>query len=81
MNLIQLSTLIENLEERGELKTFEGTPFIDLSQYGVGKLVGGGKMDKKIVVAVEKWTERAEKAIKDAGGKVISPREIEGVAS
>ncbi len=81
MNLIQLSTLIENLERKGKLKTVKGMPFIDLSEYGVGKLVAGGKINKGIVVAVEKWTQKAEKVIKEAGGKIISPKEVEGVAS
>ena len=70
-----------NLERKGKLKTVKGMPFIDLSEYGVGKLVAGGKINKGIVVAVEKWTQKAEKVIKEAGGKIISPKEVEGVAS
>ena len=80
MNLIQLMTLVENLERRGELKTLEGAPFVNLSEYGVGKLVGRGRVDRTLVVAVESWTEKAEKMIKEAGGKIISPKEVPGVA-
>jgi len=30
-------------------------------------------------VAVESWTEKAEKLIKDAGGELIRPEELKGV--
>ncbi|MCF3653683.1 MAG: 50S ribosomal protein L15 [Aigarchaeota archaeon] len=81
MNLIQLSTLVENLERRGELKLMDGMPVIDLSALGVGKLVGRGKLDRGFVVIVDSWTERAEKAVREAGGKLLKPSEIEGVAA
>ena len=81
MNLIQLSTLVENLERRGELKLMDGMPVIDLSALGVGKLVGRGKLDRGLVVIVDSWTERAEKAVREAGGKLLKPSEIEGVAA
>ncbi|MEM3897650.1 MAG: uL15 family ribosomal protein [Nitrososphaerota archaeon] len=81
MNLTQLSTLVENLERRGELKLMNGMPVIDLSALGVGKLVGGGRVDKRLMVVVDSWTEKAEKAIREAGGKLVKPKEIEGVAA
>lgn len=79
MNLIQLSTLMESLERRGELKLRDGMPVVNLSTLGVGKLVGGGKLDRGLVVVVGSWTERAEKAVREAGGKLLKPSEIEGV--
>jgi len=81
INLIQLTTLLENFERRGELKLVEGMPFLNLAELGIGKLVAGGKLDRKVFVVVERWTEKAEKAIKEAGGKIISPKELQGVAS
>ncbi len=81
MNLIQLSTLVENLERRGELKLMDGMPVINLSALGVGKLVGRGKLDRRLVIIVDGWTERAEKAVREAGGKLLKPSEIEGVAA
>ncbi len=81
MNLIQLSALVESLERRGELKLIEGMPVIDLSALGIGKLIGGGNVDRRIMVIVDSWTERAEKVIKEAGGRLVKPKEIEGVAS
>jgi large subunit ribosomal protein L15 len=81
MNLIQLSTLMESLERRGGLKLREGMPVVNLSTLGVGKLVGRGKLDKGLVVVVDSWTERAEKAVREAGGKLLKPSEIEGVAA
>jgi len=81
MNLIQLSTLMESLERRGGLKLREGMPVVNLSTLGVGKLVGRGKLDKGLVVVVDSWTERAEKAVREAGGKLLKPSEIGGVAA
>jgi len=81
MNLIQLSTLVENLERRGELKILDGMPVVNLSALGVGKLVGGGKLDRGLVIIVDSWTERAEKAVREAGGRLLKPSEIEGVAA
>jgi large subunit ribosomal protein L15 len=81
MNLIQLSTLVENLERRGELKILDDMPVVNLSALGVGKLVGGGKLDRGLVIIVDSWTERAEKAVREAGGRLLKPSEIEGVAA
>lgn len=81
MNLIQLSTLVENLERRGELKILDGMPVVNLSALGFGKLVGGGKLDRGLVIIVNSWTERAEKAVREAGGRLLKPSEIEGVAA
>lgn len=81
INLIQLSTLVENLERRGELKTLGGMPLINLSALGIGKLVGGGRVDRALAVVVDGWTERAEKAIREAGGRILKPEEAEGVAA
>ena len=81
MNLIQLSTLVENLERRGELKILDGMPAVNLSALGIGKLVGGGKLDRGLVIIVNSWTERAEKAVREAGGRLLKPSEIEGVAA
>ena len=81
LNLIQLSTLVENLERRGELKTMEGVPLLNLAELGIGKLVGRGRIDRKLILVVDRWTEKAEKAIKEAGGKLITPKELEKIAA
>jgi len=80
INLIQLSTLIEAMERSGELRMIDGRPVINLAELGVGKLVGGGRIDRPILVIVDKWTEKAEKIIKEAGGRLVTPREFAGVA-
>lgn len=81
MNLMQLSTLLDNLERGGGLKLIDGMPVIDLSALGVSKLVGRGRVCRRLIVIVDSWTERAEKVIREAGGKLIRPKEIEGVAA
>jgi len=79
INLIQLSTLVENLEREGKLKTMNDKPFINLKELGVDKLIARGKISRPILVAVESWTEKAEKLIKDAGGELVKPEEVKGV--
>jgi len=81
INLIQLSTIVENLEREGKVQTVKGLPVINLTELGIRKLVAGGKIDKPLLVVVEKWSEKAEKTIKEAGGNLVTPKELEGVAS
>lgn len=80
INLLQLSTIVENFEREGKMRTVKGLPVINLAELGIRKLVAGGKIDKPILVVVERWSEKAEKIIKEAGGDIITPREFEGVA-
>lgn len=81
VNLIQLSTIVENLERGGKLQTLKGLPVVNLAELGIRKLVAGGKIDRPLLVVVEKWSEKAEKIIKGAGGDLITPMKLEGVAS
>jgi len=81
INLIQLSTIVENLEREGKVQTVKGLPVVNLAELGIRKLVAGGKIDKPLLVVVEKWSEKAEKTIKEAGGNLVTPKELEGVAS
>ncbi|MCD6236310.1 MAG: uL15 family ribosomal protein [Thaumarchaeota archaeon] len=80
INVMQLATLLDAMERRKEIKTAEGMPVVNLAEMGVGKLVGRGKIDRPVLVVVEKWTEKAEKTIKEAGGNLVTPKEFAGVA-
>ena len=51
---------LETLKEQGILKT----------KYDTLKVLGNGKLTKKLTVVANKFTKSAEKAIVDAGGKI-----------
>ena len=51
---------LESLKENGILKT----------KYTALKVLGNGKLTKKLTVVANKFTKSAEKAIVDAGGKI-----------
>jgi len=70
INLDGLRTLLEKMAEAKE------PPTVNLSDLGVSKLVGKGFIDRPVVVAVEKWSSRAEEKILAAGGRIIKPQEI-----
>jgi large subunit ribosomal protein L15 len=76
MNLLQLATVIENLEEQGLLKTVDDRIVVDLNSMGVKKIIGGGRINRPLVVIVENWTKTAEEKIREAGGEIIRPGEV-----
>ena len=51
---------MQSLKEKGILKT----------KYTTLKVLGNGKLTKKLTVVANKFTKSAEKAIVDAGGKI-----------
>lgn len=76
VNLLQLSTLVENMEEKNEVKMVNGKIVVDLQSIGIRKVVGGGEVSKPLLVIVERWTKSAEEKIKQAGGELVKPGEI-----
>jgi large subunit ribosomal protein L15 len=76
MNLLQLATVIENLEDQGLLKTVDDRIVVDLNSMGVKKIIGGGRINRPLVVIVENWTKTAEEKIREAGGEIIRPGEV-----
>ena len=76
INLLQLMTLVENLEERNELKSKDDKLIVDLNSMGIKKVVGGGRIYKPLIVIVDNWTKTAEEKIKEAGGEIVKPEEI-----
>ena len=67
INVADLETLkagsrvtLETLKEKGILKT----------KYNTLKVLGNGKLTKKLTVVANKFTKSAEKAIVDAGGSI-----------
>jgi len=76
MNLLQLATVIENLEEQGLLKIVDDRIVVDLNSMGVKKIIGGGRIKRPLLVIVENWTKTAEEKIREAGGEIVKPGEV-----
>ena len=58
----------------GELeKEFSGKNEIDLTKEGFDKLLGGGKLNGKLKIKVEKASQSAIDKIKEKGGEIILP--------
>ena len=58
----------------GELeKEFSGKKEIDLTKEGFDKLLGGGKLNGKLKIKVEKASQSAIDKIKEKGGEIILP--------
>jgi large subunit ribosomal protein L15 len=71
MNLSDLEALVQ---KKGNAVTSkegaEGLPVIDLREFGVEKLLGGGSIRSALVVKVPAATKSAVEKIEGAGGKV-----------
>jgi len=76
MNLLQLATVVENLEEQGLLKIVDDRIVVDLNSMGVKKIIGGGRINRPLLVIVENWTRTAEEKIREAGGEIVKPEEV-----
>lgn len=68
--VINISTLDE-LSEKNSLEKENGQLFIDLSALGYTKLLGSGKLTKKLIVNISSCSKTAAEKIKKAGGEVI----------
>ena len=62
----------------GQLEeVFPGKADIDLGKEGFDKLLGGGRLNKKIKIKVDSASGKAIEKIKEKGGEVILPKEPE----
>jgi len=72
---INVGTLSENIEYLAEnkLALYDGDKYeINLEILGINKLLGSGRVDKKIVVKVKHASKIAVDKIKEAGGEVVN---------
>ncbi|RME77661.1 50S ribosomal protein L15 [Candidatus Woesearchaeota archaeon] len=72
MNLRHLEDSVETLVAKGVFTKSGDTYECDLSKIGVNKLLGTGKVTKKLNIVVERASSSATEKIEAAGGKVIS---------
>ncbi len=71
INVGELNEMVKELELRGELKHENGMYVIDLASLGINKLLGRGRIERKVKVIVYSATERAVSKVREAGGEVV----------
>ncbi|MDI6888282.1 MAG: uL15m family ribosomal protein [Methanocellales archaeon] len=52
-------------------KTKSGAIHIDVDKIGVDKVLGGGKVTKKLIITASEFSESAKSKIEGAGGKCV----------
>jgi len=76
-NLINISTLDE-LSEKISVEKEKGKLYVDLTNLGFTKLLGTGKLTKKLTVNVPSCSKSAADKIKRAGGEVLIQSQEQG---
>jgi large subunit ribosomal protein L15 len=77
LNVGELDEQVNMLLTRGLAKKVEDGVAIDLSELGVDKLLGSGKVTQPLIVTTTAWSETAAQKIEHAGGRVLSTIEDE----
>jgi large subunit ribosomal protein L15 len=72
LNVGKLDEQINTLLTRGLAKKVEDGITVDLSELGVEKLLGSGKVTQPLIVTATSWSETAAQKIEQAGGRVLS---------
>jgi len=76
INVGELNEIVKELELRGELKCEDDKYVIDLTTFGINKLLGRGKIEKKVKVIVYSASEKAISKIREVGGEVVLLKNI-----
>jgi len=76
-NLINISTLDE-ISEKISVEKEKGKLYVDLTNLGFTKLLGTGKLTKKLTVNVPSCSKSAADKIKRAGGEVLIQSQEQG---
>ena len=71
INVGELDELISRLIANKKLVEEQGKITINLKELGYGKLLGGGKVTRPIIVKVSSFSESAGKKISEAGGEIV----------
>ena len=52
---------------------FEEGATVDIREFGFEKLLGSGKITKKLKIIAPLWSAKAEEKVKAAGGEIVKP--------
>lgn len=73
LNIKHLDEKIEKLVESKIAKKEKDVYTVNLEELGFNKLLGSGKINKKIIITAQYASKKAIEAVENAGGKVIVP--------
>ncbi|MHC1636161.1 MAG: uL15m family ribosomal protein [Candidatus Methanospirareceae archaeon] len=71
INVGELDEMVEALIVEGKAEEKNGGIYIDASNMGIDKILGRGKVTKRLIVSVAEISETAKEKIEAAGGEVI----------
>lgn len=71
LNVGALEAALPELEAAGFVRRDEGSATVDLTEAGVGKLLGGGRLFTPLKVLVPVATTRAVEKVEATGGEVV----------
>jgi large subunit ribosomal protein L15 len=72
MNVGELDQIANGLLLKGHATREEEGIFIDLNSLGVDKLLGSGKVNRKLIVRVKTFSTSADRKIREAKGNIIN---------
>ena len=71
MNVGELDQIANDLLLKGHATREEEGIFIDLSSFGVDKLLGSGNVNKKLIIQVKTFSASADRKIREAKGNIV----------
>ncbi len=66
-----LDQMADDLVAQGIATTEDGAVVIDASQIGIDKILGGGKVTKKMIISAEAFSVKAIAKIEEMGGLAV----------
>ncbi|UZE91832.1 MAG: 50S ribosomal protein L15 [Methanosarcinales archaeon] len=71
INIGMLDQISNDLLSAKNAKEKDGAIHIDIGKIGADKVLGGGKVTKKLVITASEFSETAKSKIESAGGKCV----------
>ncbi len=66
-NLRDLSSMLTSVNHQDK----EGEAELDLTKLGINKLLGGGMIERSLIIRVPAVSDNAKKKVESVGGKII----------
>ncbi len=77
INVGEIAELAATLQTQQKIHQEQGLPFLNLNELGYSKLLGSGRIEKPYSIEVMSYSKTAARKIKEAGGRLISPSQVD----
>jgi len=74
MNVGELEGILEKLERDGFATEENGMTTIDLTRFGIDKLLGSGDLVSPLQIVVQETSEKARIKVEETGGSILEPQ-------